>query len=1481
MIFLSNKPYYHLAQRVSDKTGIPADWVWAQWAHETQGFSSRLTKENNNFGGVTQAEPNGEENKQPDGNMYYKSFASPEDYADYFANYIQLYKKNGVMDAKTMEEYAYALKKGGYYGDSYENYISGMKGILNSEGSFSVKGAFDVTKDAFGARPSHTPITEPTPHNRWTEAKDKFIDAWTDSFFGGGVRLLWTGLNTSDDYNTGKKSITPQDVEFVNKQLEGDYLAQKFVLMNAKNPEHLMMLVGMKKEDQLRQARVEGYEYGLSTFATIGGTLLSDPTNLIPLGQQAVFFKSMARLGKAGKILSTSKLARYSELAATNAIINTMERKGAENVTGNKQDYTTAALIGGVAGAGLGIVGDVFRHMKSKRVEKLVNALENAESHAIAHATDNTLPNGVPKDTKAIFKKLNDVNFTHASPNFTRLVSNDNLFVVSRNDIQKISQQLGIQINPDAKAFYHPTEKYGVLIKDNIKSTDNIDNILAHEFGVHGGLKETVGEAKYNEIMETIKKRIQNPQGDWKEAVRRTPDGGLEEVLGYYIEHAKTTDKLFNKLKANLNKGLRKLGMTEDLSDAEIKEFVKQALQNEVERNKGYHTLDDGTVVINGLKYSNSNLFNPNRLSHLYDIETQAQTQGNFHKLLQPITQWLEQGKFFGTIYGVLSNSVSNTMRKLANDLYHNARMTDYKGALCMPVEQMKKHIKDNLNVYHKQYMDLRSEYISEERLLGIPGVESYAKAQEFNSLVRECYNAKYANSTGGLTPTTYHPIVEEAADTLKKLVLDIEWTGKNSASMFGVTGRKNLLDVNWKPTDGEIWRTLDEDKWLSFVNNYSTNEDAMKFLTDYAIKTAKRDIIRNMLLEQELKKWDIAKLKYDKEVTLYNQNPHQAQPPAPLPPRPTRIDDVVLEDYIKKEAENWALGTIDRDNSNLELKKKGGSEAVLSFLRERFPMDTTIKMDTHYGDSFSFDTHLRSDDMDFMIGRVIDRFSGEAALSNIFYGVDDIANTRIKIQSELDHAVSNQHITPAQRKRELDTFDDGIAKLRGTHNTKDVNGVFDAFGRMFQNLSYSQNGANMGFNQIGEVGGAIAYSSTRMLYHMVPILKDVIHNIMHGKDTAKFIKEAEKKVFGDSLGSVIWQNTSTAQSRIFKEASVLGSNLRHFDKINSVFNFTSRVTSTINMLPKLTDLMIRGSRTEMIIDSIEWAHGRSFNARFSPSKLRAAGITDVLADNIKRDLRKYTKNENVVEFEKWMKDNPLTFFKWKFLIEQQSMRSIQQNTIGNQNILKDSNTFTRLMFQFKDFTLKAVNGQTLRALSSRETDDLLAALFSMATNAGIYAGLTAGRAYAYFPNDEGKRKEYLSKRLNPEEIAYAALFRGVISGSTLSFGRDVYEAATGSQSFRTTVDRTGKPIKQKERDFGDISGDFISQFPAIRAMESTLYTNPKLAYKAAFSKDRMTQEDLKTLSKSLPLQNYLPMVYILGGLIEETHLPHKKTKNN
>ena len=75
------------------------------------------------------------------------------------------------------------------------------------------------------------------------------------------------------------------------------------------------------------------------------------------------------------------------------------------------------------------------------------------------------------------------------------------------------------------------------------------------------------------------------------------------------------------------------------------------------------------------------------------------------------------------------------------------------------------------------------------------------------------------------------------------------------------------------------------------------------------------------------------------------------------------------------------------------------------------------------------------------------------------------------------------------------------------------------------------------------------------------------------------------------------------------------------------------------------------------------------------------------------------------------MNEKPETFFKWKQLVDNQGRRAIPQNTIGNKNLLKDANAFTRLAFQFKDFTLKAVNGQTMRGLTNREADDALAAM--------------------------------------------------------------------------------------------------------------------------------------------------------------------------
>jgi len=115
------------------KGRIPAALIYGQWWHETGGFKSQLTRENLNLGGLTQTQPNGEENKQPDGGNYYKMYGSIQDYADdYMKSFIDLYDYTGK-DVKTPADWARVLKENGYYeghGNSEEeriaNYAAGI-----------------------------------------------------------------------------------------------------------------------------------------------------------------------------------------------------------------------------------------------------------------------------------------------------------------------------------------------------------------------------------------------------------------------------------------------------------------------------------------------------------------------------------------------------------------------------------------------------------------------------------------------------------------------------------------------------------------------------------------------------------------------------------------------------------------------------------------------------------------------------------------------------------------------------------------------------------------------------------------------------------------------------------------------------------------------------------------------------------------------------------------------------------------------------------------------------------------------------------------------------------------------------------------------------------------------------------------------------------------------------------------------------------
>lgn len=127
-----------IAQYISKKYGYNAEMVYRQLYHETGGSANfgKLQTENRNYAGLTQVEPNGEENRQQDGGTnYYKVYKTDEEFAD---DYVQSFLRNydGLKNVTDIDTWAHILKVNSYYTDSEANYSAGMRNApMSSSGS--------------------------------------------------------------------------------------------------------------------------------------------------------------------------------------------------------------------------------------------------------------------------------------------------------------------------------------------------------------------------------------------------------------------------------------------------------------------------------------------------------------------------------------------------------------------------------------------------------------------------------------------------------------------------------------------------------------------------------------------------------------------------------------------------------------------------------------------------------------------------------------------------------------------------------------------------------------------------------------------------------------------------------------------------------------------------------------------------------------------------------------------------------------------------------------------------------------------------------------------------------------------------------------------------------------------------------------------------------------------------------------------------
>ena len=1510
------KPYMDLAeiaaQEFQNKTGryLDPNLIWAQWYHETGGFTSELFRTGNNLGGFTTTEDMGDDWRQPDGDLWYKPFSSREEGARFAGAYLANYVENGIADATDPVSYAQALKNGGYYGASVEEYAAGLTSALG------VSPDFQVFEEAHPIGPwgeTPAPIPEDNRHpsyfeRTWEETKDKFIDNAADDGAWAVLRNLWANINASgvshflDTYKPSQEEVEMvkrelPDTDIQGNKIAGALAAQEYVLTHASSAEALQELLHMKQEDMQRRARVSQMEYGLSTLGSVVGALF-DPVTIVAAGVSG----GTALLAKAGKVAALTKKISLlkKQMRVSSAItgmdnfaiqcgtkvalgsaVATTNRWAAKNYGGWEPDYASAAFLGGAIGGAIGLAGRLRKAgVRGKKINALEDTIEQTKKTIIAQAEDYVSPMSHKGQVVDYLSKVNQRRLADGSKEAQELMDANKLFIVSREHAEKLAAYNGISLDKKAVAFTDKASGVSVLLSDKV-TPKNIKGLVAHEVGVHQGLQHMMPESSYKQLLNTVQQKMQASKDPaWQIAAKQADNP--EEALAYWVEHSfNKKERFWQRLKKNIT--------NKEATDEELKDLIIRGVQNEINNKQVVTPLADGSNVVMDIHYSKDNMLTP---VHETFMDTKgAVSKENKHWYLDFLGlhfspgEWLEAGWLPGTLYGKLASSRLPRLREAANILLHDAQMRGHeKYGMTQSTEDIKRFMQDRWLSMYNDFMDDRIKYTV--KTYGHVGALRNKYINKVNEDIVKCYNLLNENCAAlGKTDTLskYPAEIVSLARRMKAIRKDMmEFGAAEGEKLGGRKGTGAYLSHDGLFNDDEFYRIVDMDKMYDYVgaHYYGGSKGWDKFqemLTDYARRNANRKVIREQLEHKAKQDFDIARLHY-------NSKPHG---PKDVPPVKTDVTDEAVDAWIDENAKDWAFGIKDRHMSDMEFMDGDVStfrDSMASF-NHRFPMDTSAEMDIGNGVTFCFDRDMRDFDIDKIMPQMINRMSGDVALHATFGegGTKDFLDTCAQELEKSKHILGK-----GGAERQKDALRRSIQMIRGVgdYNTADMKN-WNLLSNMIRKHSYANVGGNMTFAQTGEIGSMVAYSGFHSLLSGIPVFGKTLARgwrHMSNGELASIAEAAEKHLKGESIATKAWHMSSSMTNRAFSQTMAHnddGSRTLLSTVADSAYKWTHReslLTSTVNQMTKLTDAMEQESRISAITDLIDWANGKTFSAFRNPvsvKKLKAAGVSDTVS--MKRDIKKYLdvpQDQVAASMDKWMQESPDTFTLWRQLVRNQSLRSIQQQTIGNTGYLKDANWYTKLFFQFKDFTFRTINGQMMRALQSHEVDDGMALMFSMGTNAMTYYGLTVARGYAMYPNDQAKREAFFDRNLTAQRLALAGLTRASFM-SILSVGTDVAEMFTDFQGFRTTVDNTYK----KPRSDMTVSGKFgkiIGQAPAIGVLDKT-------AYGAAGAYDLATHQgdtrDFDNLMRSLPLGSWWAMVGVSSLIKDNLNLKKPRPK--
>lgn len=1351
------------------------------------------------------------------------------------------------------------------------------------------------------------------------------------------VDALYTDLFHSDLDAFGRDKITDADRNYIKAAMgSGNEAEAQWIIDNAKDPTQLYYLLQKKSDEMAEDTKYAAYynSVGAHTLGTVLGAVL-DPLNALPELKVLQAGKIMKTLGgvvkdtriidsaakaSAEKILSAGGAKRIGDTTLNMAALGALQQHAANMGNGTDDSIAGAAMIAGISGGVLRTLGMAGKNLfhKDPAVANLARTADRIETSAAREAVGLKTPYTI-MDTKEAASKLHDVEyFTKQEGKIASSVADrDDVFALSLKDAKKLGASMGIKVSDNTKGFFVPHGDYTVVVKDNINGAKELDGVLAHEIGVHQSLKDTIGTDRYQSLMDFVSTQSKDTTSKFAQAARLANSTDPEEILGYAIQHDMLSRKSSHSLVSSFREGLKEMGFGDKskFTNNEILDMVNTAVRYQSLKKQGIIVNPDGSIIQNGVHFSKDNMLAPESLldyeKSADELAQERKGKTAFEKTVNTLSGWMDNTMLTRTPYGAAYHSPSMTLAKKASELWEDAqrRGTSRNGSNMPSAERMKDYLMGQLDKYKGEILDARKEWIRDHYgTMGVinPYRKGDAHRQEFDKLVIDKFNSLSKQQTHiNIDDKMVDQNVMKAVKSLQNLYDTRVDLGKNSSSIFGGSMERNLIEDGWYSVDDEFHRLVDPDAYREFVSNFTTTGDrgARAFMEQYALAASNtptsRKLIGDMIKrEKELK---LQREIHDAETYLNKEGRKSSEKVKRVKEdleqkRSHTVKDTTdaeIDEFRKTKCKEWADNIMQPLEDKLDgLDTDGASSKLgdLNFFRGRLPMDTGVVMDIKDAEgnvvkAFSFDNDLRYYDLEHTLNRTNRRFAGEVAVRNVLGSANEYGDFVKKVLHELRLASmgNDGRINSSTAEKNKRWFLDNIARLRGMrdHYERNIYDEGSAVTKILNNFAYFKRGGSMGWNQLGDLGGAIAYGGLKQVFGVFNPLRKFVQDVRLGKANSDMVEDLSWHVFGEPVERYIfrgnWGDTQTRNALSKRGFGVDNLLISAADITHNLSKFTSK----INLLGHMIDTMVRSARSSVITDSMRWAYGETFNALrnpFSKANIKALGRHVDLAQ-LKKDLRTYLKwngkKGTVAEgfnVDAWRKERPETFWAWYDLVQNQVEKCVLlSSSEGNRNMLKDTNSLMHLVMMFKDFNMRSNNAQFMRMLQQHEAQDVMAFALSLMTNTAAFAARNGAKMATLYALGQTDAANYIKENyLNDKALAKAAFFRtGFLS--PMGVLNDFWEALYGSPTIRTTVSQyRNNPPKE----IGDYIGNFAQQLPAVDTLSDMTWKPIRSAYRLATSKG--TQKDLRTLLNLAPVPDFIPYTQAIDTLAKLNSLKAK-----